>query len=221
VIDSFLEHSNLIDFERLREDTFLSAVSGKTRSVICNCTPDCDIEKHVNSVYQLLLSFPYRYASAELRASQVLLQGMGMCTNKAVASVALLRLACIRAGFLILRYRNTAHRTKLMNSEIANRIKPYTIHVAPVVWFHDRWVPFDASDDLDTARLIHDYDPPVEWLGQDLLCIDVGEVEANLGVWPNIESLVKDQKWTIGDFDKMNAVLETQLHDRRNLLTSR
>jgi transglutaminase-like putative cysteine protease len=218
IVDSYLQPSDLVDFGGFTEASFVNSVSQPARELIISASNDqhgLRAEEFINSVYQLTLSYPYRYASANLSASDVILRQRGMCTNKAIAAVALLRFAGIPAGFLVLKYRNSAHQQKLHNPALSSKIKSITMHIAPVVWFHGRWVPIDASDDPETARLVHHYEPPQKWLGQDVLCIDVDEIESSLGVWPCIEAITGRQKWSDAEFVDLNNALEDRMNAAR------
>nr|WP_321526328.1 transglutaminase family protein [uncultured Cohaesibacter sp.] len=213
--DSFLLPNDLVDIplmEKLTHSPKASGILKTLRKLDFQETEPHAVLKYINQVYQHTLSMPYRYASAQLTATEVLNAGEGMCTNKAVLSVALLRLASIRSGFWVLKYKNSAHIEKTGGASVSASIQKSTVHIAPVVWFHSRWVALDASDDIKTAKIVHNYTPPSEWYGEDVLCIDLSEIDKNLGIWHDITALAKKQQADSGRIRELNSALDRRLN---------
>ena len=75
------------------------------------------------------------------RASETLLAGEGMCTNKANLQVALLRAAGIPAGFVLAHITKEAFMGPQMLDEVYEMISPVTVHV-----FCAAYIPFVSED---------------------------------------------------------------------------
>ena len=221
-MNSFLDSTELVDIERLKKEIIVSLKMRKhaLNSVVEKWRQRSSISKIdrgliINSIYKYVLNLPYRYLRPHLPASHIFLAQKGMCTNKAVLFVGLARSVGIPSGFHILRYRKDPHNLVLQKAKNTfRRIGNVTTHVLPVVWYHDRWVNIDCTDDPLLARVAHDYEPPPEWYGQDIWSVDLYLIEADLGIWPSIEELTcRQRNWSERALERMNQAIEILLQD--------
>lgn len=216
--DSFLSSSELVDIAHLRDTLSERSANDRVLNFLnlskCKGTfSDEMLIVAINAVYQFVLHIPYRYMHPHTKASEVLIANMGMCTNKTTLFVALARLLQIPAGFHVLKYRKQPHKRSLNKIiSLFEQIGNITTHVFPVVWFHNRWVNIDCTDDPIYAEIVHNYSPPTDWIGQDIWNVDLHLIESNLGIWPEIEEFTIHQtQWSDNDFQKMNKAIEQLL----------
>ncbi|MDQ7052776.1 MAG: cyclic nucleotide-binding domain-containing protein [candidate division KSB1 bacterium] len=95
-------------------------------------------------IWRFIQTMPYRFGYWDMKASDVLRMGYGMCTTKANLHVALLRAVGIESGFAELKVPSDFVAT-LLPRGYRNRVGTYIKHYFAVAKLNGKWYPCDAS----------------------------------------------------------------------------
>ena len=110
----------------------------------------------------------YKFGYWGKKASQVLKEKEGMCTNKANLLIALLRAAKIPAGYGILKVNGKEYLGKLTLPVFKKNIASESVHVYVWVFLNNRWYKCDPSNDQELSYQIGEIVPEaalVSWDG--------------------------------------------------------
>ncbi len=140
-------------------------------------------------------SIPYRFGSWQKKASEVLEAGAGMCTNKAVLLIALLRGCGIPAGFGVLRVMGREYFGPIVPSFLKKRISKKSVHIYNYVYLRNKWIKCDASDDIDLSIKTSIFNPQsrlVEWDGirDAMLNLDDSHIIEDKGPLSHIDDIL-------------------------------
>ena len=117
------------------------------------------------SIWRFARNMPYRFGSWNMRASETLRLGYGMCTTKANLQTALMRSCDIEAGFTELVVPSK-FVSSLLPTGYQPRIGSTIKHYFSVVCLDGKWYPCDASFTRESLVLMADANPEV------IPCID-------------------------------------------------
>lgn len=106
-----------------------------------------DEEKAVALFYWVRDNIPYKFGDWGKRASEVLKQESGMCTNKVVLLISLFRLNNIPSGFGILKVKGQEYFGPIAIPILTKRIAKESVHVYAHVKLGDDWFMVDPSGD--------------------------------------------------------------------------
>ncbi len=95
-------------------------------------------------IWRFIQTMPYRFGYWDMKASDVLRMGYGMCTTKANLQVALLRAVGIESGFAELKVPSDFVAT-LLPKGYRRRVGTYIKHYFAVARLNGQWFPCDAS----------------------------------------------------------------------------
>ena len=101
----------------------------------------------------------YQFGKWGKKASEVLQEGKGMCTNSANLFVALLRANNIPAGYGIMRVKGQEYMSSLTPPMFQSQISPESVHIYSYVFLGGKWVKADPSIDKDFSQQISGFDP--------------------------------------------------------------
>ncbi|RMG97450.1 MAG: hypothetical protein D6706_08515 [Chloroflexi bacterium] len=96
------------------------------------------------AIWRFIRPIPYRFGLWHMLASDVLQQGYGMCTTKAILQTALMRACGLEAGFAILKVPSHYVRS-LLPPGYRPRVGGHIKHIFSAVRLDNRWYPCDAS----------------------------------------------------------------------------
>ncbi|MFQ5628190.1 MAG: cyclic nucleotide-binding domain-containing protein, partial [bacterium] len=117
------------------------------------------------SVWRFVRNMPYRFGSWNMRASETMRLGYGMCTTKANLQTALMRACEIEAGFTELVVPSK-FVSSLLPSGYQPQIGSMIKHYFSVACLDGKWYPCDASFTRESLVLMADANPEV------ISCID-------------------------------------------------
>ena len=100
----------------------------------------------------------YQFGKWGKKASKVLQEERGMCTNSANLFVALLRASNIPAGYGIMRVRGQEYLSSLTPPMFKSQISPQSVHIYSYVFLNGKWVKADPSIDKDFSRQVSGID---------------------------------------------------------------
>ena len=89
----------------------------------------------------------YKFDYWNLKASNTLRKGYGMCTNKNNLLIAMLRAVGIPAGYGILEVKAREYFGPIMLNFFKKRISEESVHIYTQVYLGDKWVKCDPSTD--------------------------------------------------------------------------
>ena len=92
-------------------------------------------------------NIPYKFDYWNLKASDTLKKGYGMCTNKNNLLIALLRSVNIPTGYGILRVKARDYFGEIMLDFFKNKIAEESIHIYTQVYINNKWIKCDPSTD--------------------------------------------------------------------------
>ncbi len=89
----------------------------------------------------------YKFDHWNVKASQTLKKGYGMCTNKNNLFIAMLRAIGIPAGYGILDVKAREYFGPIMLSFFKDKIAEKSVHIYSQVYLNDKWIKCDSSTD--------------------------------------------------------------------------
>lgn len=159
-IKKYLEVTEYIDYN--------SQIVQKVKEKIAQ--NDADKEKFaVKAFYYIRNNFPYTFGSWNKPASEVFLSDYGMCTNKAVALVALLRSFGIPSGFGMFRVSGKEYFGPIVPAILKRRIASFSVHYYVGIYLDGKWLKIDPSADPILCEKTSYFNPTteiVEWDGE-------------------------------------------------------
>lgn len=101
----YLKPSRLCNFDEVPE----------IKEVALKLTTNCeDFKQQANCIFNFVKVLPFRYDNWDVKASETLLRGWGMCSGKANLLVAMLRAIGIPSKYIVLRCRGELELYRLM-----------------------------------------------------------------------------------------------------------
>jgi transglutaminase-like putative cysteine protease len=134
----------------------------------------------------------YQFGKWGKKASTVLKEGKGMCTNSANLLVALLRADQIPAGYGIMRVSGPEYFGKLMLPLFKELVSPQSVHVYAYAFLNGKWVKVDPSFDPQFSHQVSKLDPAfnlIDWKGDkdEVMPIAREMIYSDIGPLANID----------------------------------
>ncbi len=126
-----------------------------------------DTERAVALFYWVRDNIAYTFGSWQKKSSHILKQGRGMCTNKAVLLVALLRSINIPAGFGRMEVLGQEYFGTVTLEEFKPIISKKSVHYFVYIFLNNSWIKIDPSADISLARKIGYFNPQAELVDWD------------------------------------------------------
>lgn len=108
-------------------------------------------DKSVAAFYWVRDNIRYSFGLWDKKASDVLQQEYGMCTNKAVLLTSLLRALGIPAGFIVLKVKGQEYFGPITPGVLKDYIEKISTHIHTCVFLKNRWLFIDPSVDKELA----------------------------------------------------------------------
>ena len=118
----------------------------------------------------------YQFGQWGKKASKVLQEGKGMCTNSANLFVALLRANNIPAGYGIMRVKGQEYLSSLTPPMFKSQISPESVHIYSYAFLNGKWVKADPSIDKDFSQQVANFDSTfrlAQWDGTSDQILDI------------------------------------------------
>lgn len=112
----------------------------------------------------------YKFDYWNVKASETLEKGTGMCTNKSNLLIALLRSCQIPAGYGILQVNAQEYFGPIIIPMFKPKVSAESTHIYTYVFLNNRWVKCDSSVDLQLSQKSAYFNQPttlVEWDGEN------------------------------------------------------
>jgi len=182
-LDVFLEETKYCDIGNLK-------IRNKVKSIVNNY--DNDTEKAVALFYWVRDNIKYKFGSWSLQASDILDNGVGMCTNKAVLLTTFLRAAGIPAGFGILRVKGQDYFGPIAPKFLKDKVSKTSVHFYSYVNLNNRWIKIDSSVDNELSIKTNYFNPTTkltEWSGDHDATenLDPSTILEDLGPFYNVD----------------------------------
>ena len=154
----------------LEETKYCNFNHPEIQKITSNITKNCkdDKEKSIALFYWVRDNIKYRFGNWGLSASEVLKQGHGMCTNKAVLLTTFLRASHIPAGFGILKVKGQEYFGLIAPKTLKDKVSKKSVHFYSYVNLDNKWIKIDPSVDRELANKTNYFNPTTElteWLG--------------------------------------------------------
>lgn len=123
----------------------------------------------VNIFYWVRDNIPYSFGSWQKKASDVLRRKRGMCTNKAVLTVTLLRSCGIPAAFGVWKVKGQEYFGQIGIPMLGGKVGRLSTHVFAGVFLNNEWLKIDPSADkilCDKTGYFNETTELVEWNGK-------------------------------------------------------
>lgn len=108
-------------------------------------------DKAVALFYWVRDEVPYKFGSWQKKASRVLREGYGMCTNKALLLTALFRSCGIPAGFGIIKVKGKEYFGPIGPRFLTQKVSDKTVHIYSYVYINNKWLKVDPTVDKDIS----------------------------------------------------------------------
>jgi transglutaminase-like putative cysteine protease len=143
----YLQPSELCDFDRSPQ------IRGKAAGLVRGCR---NRQQKFQRIFSFVKELPYGLEDWDLRASQVLKKGWGMCSGKTNLLVAMLRSVGIPARYRIYQIKTDNRLWKKAGSDSAgaermNDLGELRDHVDCEVWL-GKWADYDAGRDSNMEK---------------------------------------------------------------------
>ena len=184
---NFLEETEYCNFSH-------PIVKGLAIEITKNC--NTDREKAVALFYWVRNNIQYTFGAWGIKASQVVLQKKGMCTNKAVLLTTLLRACNIPAGFGMLKVDAKEYFGPIIPPMFKDFLGKNSVHFYSYVCLDNKWIKIDSSVDPNLSEKTHYFNPTTqltEWDGylDATENLDESHIKSEHGPWANINDLLK------------------------------
>jgi hypothetical protein len=192
-IDSFLLETKYCNFNN-------PAIKKLAQDLTRGCVNDQ--EKAVKLFYWVRDNIQYRFGPWNKIASDILRDGRGMCTNKAVLLTSLLRAEGIHAGFGILKVKGQEYFGPIAPIVLSGRVSKLSVHFYSYVFLDKKWIKIDPSVDIDLAQKTNYFNPTTqltEWLGSEDATenLDPSHIISDEGPFASVESHLRKKPRSI------------------------
>ena len=191
-------------------DASIKQVSLRT---VKNCTGEK--EKAIALFHFVRDNIKYGFDYWNIKASETLAKGYGMCTNKSNLLISMLRSCDIPAGYGILRVNAKEYFGPIMLPFFKSRVSENSVHIYSCVYLNKKWVKCDPSTDLELSRKTSSFNYTtqlVEWDGEHdaMDRIAPHHIIEDRGISPNIDDMLnkKPKKFTRSTLKLANLYLE-------------
>ncbi|MBN1404907.1 MAG: transglutaminase domain-containing protein [Candidatus Omnitrophica bacterium] len=193
--------------EFLQETKFCDC---KHRSIInksCELTKDLpeDKDKAIALFNFVRDNIKYSFDRWDIKASETLERGRGMCTNKSNLLIAMLRSCNIPAAYGILKVDAQNFFGPLMLPMLKNKVSKNSVHIYAQIYINGKWIKCDSSTDAELAskaggiysiaHLVELADDNHEVNIDKIISFDKEHIYEDLGPFANIDDkLIKKPK---------------------------
>ena len=135
----------------------------------------------------------FRFGYWGKKASQILREQAGMCTNSANLLIALARASNIPAGYGIARVNSREFFRGIILPSLLRDVSDRSVHIYPYIYLNHQWIQCDPSIDTPLAQQAQHLSPimkALDWDPQNPQLIETapGSVLKNEGPLANIDS---------------------------------
>jgi len=189
------KENNLNDF--LQETRYCDFNNSAIKSLAYDLTScfSSDTEKAVALFSYVRDNILYEFGDWGKKASVVLEQKRGMCTNSANLLIALFRAIGLPSGYGVMRVDTKEYFGPIMLSTFKGLVSDRSVHIYVYVYLNNKWVKCDPSTDKDLSEKTSYFSPTTELLLWDGLNdkidnIDSRHIYSDLGPLSNIDEML-------------------------------
>jgi hypothetical protein len=142
-LKSFLQETKFCDFNH-------PLIQKTAREITKSCLSN--YEKSKALFYWVKENIKFEFGYWGIKASEVLNEKRGMCTNKSNLLIALSRSIGIPAGYGILKVNTKEFYRELMCPVFKKLVSPTTTHIYIGIFLDDRWIRCDPSVDSELGE---------------------------------------------------------------------